>query len=517
MRDPRSGFAKSFRNRSLSRGSVRFLTELRLGAIAAACCCGCAASGNRSPPAASATAPNAETAPGARARAVALSYSAAPGCPGIERYSGHVRARSASVTFEPAGAATADSVDVRIEPEPASNGWLGHVTIAGATALDREVRGTRCEDVVAALALITVLRLEGTDARSTRAASPGSASESATATASSGAPTSTSAREGATAENSAAATTSPSESGAPADPSETPEPTAQAPARAAPSGPSSSTPDPGEVPPSAPELPAPAEPASPRTSASERESSSASREDSAEPAQAAGDGARESARAGDGTPERRTRGTSEAEIAPSMVDESTEGESGSTSTAGRGPSVRVAVAAQLGYATVPTHALEGLVQGELRFGEDMSSWATALSLAYTRSASEVDASELDITLLTARLALCPPAFIDTASVWFRACADVRGGGAHVLITPDDPSLSSGDVWRPWLAVGPALQVGVPLSQHWALRGAFELALQLVRDRFDVLRSVGADETERLTLYRPEAASFELGIGLGYGF
>jgi hypothetical protein len=157
------------------------------------------------------------------------------------------------------------------------------------------------------------------------------------------------------------------------------------------------------------------------------------------------------------------------------------------------------------------------VQGELRFGEDLSSWASTLSLGYARSTSEVEAAEVGITLLTAELALCPPSFVDATSIWIRACAGVRGGGAHVIITPDDPSFPSGDVWRPWLAVRPSLQLGVPVTHGWALRGAFDLAVQLIRDRFSIERDGGAAGRETVTLYRPNAVSFELGFGIGYTF
>jgi hypothetical protein len=96
------------------------------------------------------------------------------------------------------------------------------------------------------------------------------------------------------------------------------------------------------------------------------------------------------------------------------------------------------------------------------------------------------------------------------------CAGVRGGSVHVLITPDDASLGTGDTWRPWIALAPALQVGVPLSERWAIRGVFELAMQLVRDRFGVWRTIGVEQ-EPITLYRPGAVSFEFSLGLGYTF
>jgi hypothetical protein len=148
----------------------------------------------------------------------------------------------------------------------------------------------------------------------------------------------------------------------------------------------------------------------------------------------------------------------------------------------------------------------------------MSSWATTLSLAYARGTSEVAVAKLRITLVTAELALCPPAFIDATRVWLRACAGVRGGPVRFVVTANDPNQDPAAAWRPWLAVGPSLQLGVPLGSRWAMRGVFDLAVQLIRDRFDIERQVDVMGTEeRLTLYRPEAVSVELGLALGYTF
>jgi hypothetical protein len=61
-------------------------------------------------------------------------------------------------------------------------------------------------------------------------------------------------------------------------------------------------------------------------------------------------------------------------------------------------------------------------------------------------------------------------------------------------------------------------VGVTLSERWTLRGLAELAVQLVRDNFDVeLTAADASASRRLTVYRPEALSLELGLGVGYSF
>jgi hypothetical protein len=459
---------------------------------------------------------------------VALNYIAPPECPDERGYASHVRSRSATLSFEPSGGVpSADSVDVRVEPGPTGSGWVGQVNIAGTLALEREVKGERCEDVVAALALITVLRLEG--ASSSSAGVPGSG-------VSGSAPPGSSSVAGSAAPGSAAASSSPAGSGANASTASTPPGASNGPPSSAdaPRAPSDSSerqtsaepsdlatrgasPDESNAaPPVVPAAPARVLPEAPLAEPSgapgsaERRASSAHRD---EVASEDSDAARGS--------ERRTRSTDESEIAASSeaddagVDSS---EPAPPSQPWQWPSVHAGVALQAGYATVPSGALRGLAQAELRLGEHMSSWAGTLSLAYAHGAGDVQAAQLSVTLLTAELGLCPPAFIDTGGVWVRACALARTGVAHVLITPDDESLRPGDVWRPWVALGPSLQLGVPLSQRWVLRGAFELALQLIRDRFDVLRTGGdAADAERVTLYRPEAVSFELGLGLSYNF
>jgi hypothetical protein len=57
-----------------------------------------------------------------------------------------------------------------------------------------------------------------------------------------------------------------------------------------------------------------------------------------------------------------------------------------------------------------------------------------------------------------------------------------------------------------------------LSERWALRGVAELAVQLVRDTYNVgVGPAEAPETESVPLYRPEAVSLEVGAGIGYSF
>jgi hypothetical protein len=446
---------------------------------------------------------------------VGLSYAAPAGCPDVDGYASHVRARSSTLTLEPNGVPSADSVDVKVEPAPGASGWVGRVTIVGAQALDREVRGERCEDVVAALALITVLRLEGVDASATRRAPAGSTANGA---GTSGA----AAADAAATASTRAGESSSSQAGVPPAPGVNPAPAA--PSRPATESNTSAGAAASEEPPTlAPEAAERVEPAPSESAASkERDAGTGAREEQAraERRGAADGSGPDAARAG--VPEPRARASAESELdsSPSGSGDASpdERESAVGSEPRRSPTVSVGAAAQAGYASIPANAFKGLLQGELRLGEGMSSWATTLSFAYARGTSEIEIAKLDITLVTAELALCPPAFIDATRVWLRACAGVRGGGVHFVVTSNDPNQDPGATWRPWLAVGPSLQLGVPLGGRWAVRGVFDLAVQLIRDRFDVERQVEVmDADERLTLYRPQAVSVELGLALGYTF
>jgi hypothetical protein len=176
------------------------------------------------------------------------------------------------------------------------------------------------------------------------------------------------------------------------------------------------------------------------------------------------------------------------------------------------------VAALAGYATVPSGALRATLEGELRIGEGRSAWLSSLSLGYARGNDTAPPGDLGLTLLTLELALCPPSFVAAPSVWISACASVRGGQVRLALTSTDPAFEARDTWRPWLAVGPSLRTGVPLSERWALRGIAQLTVQLVRDTVGVnLVSPDDPQGTLLPLYRPEAMSLELGVGIGYSF
>jgi hypothetical protein len=439
-------------------------------------------------------------------RDVAVSYTAPSGCPGIDGYLSDVRSRATRLNVEPEPLPGAgETVDVIVEPEPGASTWRGRVSITGERALEREVRSERCEDVVAALALITVLRLEGADTSSAVAAgvsaaggtgAPGAAAPSASGAAGGSAGGVPGAPEvpGAVAEPSASepsgsaspdGETAPDESAGPDAPAQ-PEPGENAAEAAGPdeAGPDEAGPGASGAIAAEPELPEPLEPEPsivvPRPEAEE------------EPADEDDDASDD---------------TSDGAAEPEPPSEPW-------------PALEVGLAAYGGYASVPAHAVKATLEGELRFGEGVSSWAVLLSLAYAHGDSPVPSGELGLTLLTAQLGLCPPAFVNEPSVWIRGCASLRGGGLRSTVSSSDPTfLAEFDQhWGPWLAVGPSLSAGVPLSESLALRGLVELAVQLVRDRYNAVQP--NEETgvlEPFVLYEPEALSIELGLGLGYTF
>ncbi|MEY4551341.1 MAG: hypothetical protein RL685_7536, partial [Pseudomonadota bacterium] len=110
---------------------------------------------------------------------VLSSYRAPLGCPDEQQYVSFVESRSQTLQVHSAKAGgAADRLRVRILPDTGSAGWIGELQIEGVHALEREVRGQRCEDVALALALIAVLRLDAKAPTATRLAAPvvGSAS-----------------------------------------------------------------------------------------------------------------------------------------------------------------------------------------------------------------------------------------------------------------------------------------------------------------------------------------------------
>jgi hypothetical protein len=436
---------------------------------------------------------------------VDLTYSAPWDCPGVDGYLSHVRSRATRLNLQPEPGVnpTTDSVDVSVEPEPDAAGWRGRITITGERALGREVRGARCEDVVEALALITVLRLEGADPNAVVVA-PGVSSTGPGASGSaSGEPSNDTVSNGtASNDTEAGQPPAPSTEAAPAPnvaviPSPVPAPGASA----GPEGTAS-----GEPEPAAPEPAPPQQPVEP--GASNREV--VPEPELPEPLAPEPSLAVPSSQSGD---------TDADEDAAADEDDGARAPE-PPSDPWQWPVFEGGVAAYAGYASVPGHAFRASIEAELRFGEGVSSWATLLSLAYARGNSPVPSGELTLTLLTAQLGLCPPAFIVEPSVWLRACASVRGGGLRSTVDSSDPTFIAefDQNWRPWLAVGPSLQAGVPLGEHLVLRGLIELAVQLVRDRYTAERLDEERGTrEPFVVYQPEALSIELGLGLGYAF
>jgi hypothetical protein len=418
----------------------------------------------------------------------------------MEGYLIHVRSRAIrlNVQPEPLASASADAVAVNVEPEPGAGGWYGRISITGERALEREVRGARCEDVVAALALITVLRLdERADASAVApAASPTGASGVAGAA-------------GARAAGGTAVESEPTSPRPESEPSAAAEPPSPEPPGAVPS--------PDETPPSeraaASDRLAPAEqePDEPAPGASAAPSSTPDQE----PLAAAPE------------PELPEPLAAEPSIIVPRSEEDVEADAPEVAEEPEPPAepwhwpaLVGGLAAHAGYASVPGHAFRASLEGELRFGESRASWAALLALEYAHGNSPVISGELALTLLSAQLGLCPPAFIDDPSVWVRACVSVRGGGLRSTVASAEPTFVAefDQNWRPWLALGPTLQAGVPLSERLALRGLAQLAVQLVRDSYYAeLRDEELGMSESFIVYEPEAISIEIGLGLGYTF
>lgn len=470
---------------------------------------GLACGGNGLPPAAPAPAevppvaapapPPPEPAPpeASDVREVALGYSASPECPEREAYLDHVRARATRLRLAPdmEPAPGAERVVVSVAPESPGT-WLGQVSIEGDLALERQVRGERCEDVVAALALITVLRLEGAEASAAALQAVG----------------------GAAGESSTGGPEAGGGEGAPAGaPSQAPveiEPGAieAASPAATPTAPASDEeeekeeeedPSAGGTEGSTPAAPSEEQPAAPSEDQEENAPVDAESAPPAlpEPAPARPPAARAAEPGAPGAPDESAESSA---AAPAPV----------ASRAGSVP-LQTSLGVNVGYVSVPEHALRGELGAELRWGRSVASWATGLSLAFAGASERTAPADLGFALLTAELELCTPG-LGSEGLWLRACGGVRAGALRLSVGPRVPGMERGSVVRPWLALDPSLQLGVRLAEHWTVRGFFELAAQLVRDRFNVLR---VEDSRRgpFTVYRPPALSVEAGAGLSYAF
>ncbi|HWO09074.1 MAG TPA: hypothetical protein VNN80_06330 [Polyangiaceae bacterium] len=437
-------------------------------------------------------------------RTVRLSYLAPSDCPTVDGYLSHVRARSTNLRLEERELPGAgDSVDVRLDPDLAQPGWLGQLRIEGSKPLERDVRGERCEDVVAALALITVLRLEGSEAATTAApagAPGGQASGGAGQAGGEATGAASAAGVGAAAAASAAASAAPS-----------PEPSAR------PAAPAPNPSEPAAAPEPTPSNTSEPPPAEGRTEVDEARGPSADSE-SPGPAPLRPESVAAASAAGGNTadepplePDEPLRVPRSEPLAPSTSDAGARSEPSAPLRARLAPTLAVLV----GYASEPADALELALQGELRYGDTFDSWASPLSLTFAYASERVDEADLRFSLLTAQLGVCPPP-LGEAWAWLRVCGNVRGGGVVVKVSPRIAGDPESTALRPWLAVGPSLELGVPLSERWSLRGVGELAVQLVRDRFGP-EIEGDGGPEFVPLYDTKPVSLEAGLGVGYSF
>jgi hypothetical protein len=179
-----------------------------------------------------------------------------------------------------------------------------------------------------------------------------------------------------------------------------------------------------------------------------------------------------------------------------------------------------ALAAQLGYASAPSQAFQARLQAELKLGPELG-WVAALGLSYSASSERTAAADLGFRLLAAQAELCPVR-VDWARVWLRVCGQLQGGAWHIAVSARDAALETTPSTRLWLALGPSLHAGWPLSQHWSVRALLASSAMLVRDTFEEERVVGGEADEpnvidRSPLYRPPPLSVDLLLGVGYAF
>jgi hypothetical protein len=464
-----------------------------IGAILAAAA-GCAVS---------ASPPNLAPAAATAAAHVLASYRAPLGCPTQREYLDYVASRAVTLQLLPEAQVESALLDgatrvrVRIQPDSASAGWIGALRIEGAQALEREVRGERCQDVAQALALITVLRL---DERAGEA--PGAQ------------PSAAAGRVGAESQSVEPAPAAPL-SGAAAG--------ASAPAAAA--VPEAVTaPAQGTLAQDAPAQESSAAQAEAAAASATAAAAAASAAVSA--AAAAAETTAETATAPvaamePATPEPAAT-TASVAAAPVVALAPVAGgvaaperplDVGAPARQQRGSELQPVLVAQAGYAAAPSHALQAQLLGELRLG----AWVAGLGAGYAAASDANSEADLDFQLFTAQLSLCPLGG-ELSVFWWRACAELEGGALRVSVSARDPSLETQASTRPWFALGPSLQAGWSFARQWALRGAAGGSLMLVRDRFEVKREEGGElRVEYNTLYRPPPLSFDLLLGVGYAF
>lgn len=424
-------------------------------------------------------------------RRMSLLYRAPAACPGPESYVRQVenRATALSIELQASAAQSADTTRVSVGLSESPRGWVGSLDIADGEGLSRTVQGDRCEDVIEALALITVLRLEPSAIAAGEARDAAAASTAPSA----GRAEIASSGEVGSALDAAAARTEPSA----VEPAAT-EPNADDTRAGAQTR---------EVAAPEPEVP----PRDEAAAASSREVGSveplASRASIAavpppEPLEGAG-----------------------GEVVPPALTESEpriDARDEELAVMSPGAPLRLGVAGYVGYASVPSNALELSLQGEIPLGASPG-WSASLIVAYTRGSDENTSGAGTFNLWTAAAQLCGPAVSEPAW-WLQPCASARAGFLKLEFLPSsEQTLSATGATRPWAALGPGFQGGVPLSSDWTLRAMGGLSFILVRDYFEVRRTAPpepgapAPSLPNTPFYRPGALSFELAIGLGHTF
>jgi hypothetical protein len=459
----------------------------------------------------------------ARTRVVAVSYRAPFGCPSPEQFVSSIENRSALLEPElgPNVTGPGDHVRAQIRADPAGPGWLGSILIEGSSPLERAVRGEHCEDVASALALIAVLRLEPERA-------PAASTFDATNPASSNDPSST----GTSAENtapSAAGPPSAATSGGPGDaasastassaplPTTVPVPSSGIPAAdstaaapvTSPSAPSAAPPPSDSAPPNLPPSdwePAPAKDGSAAPSAPSAPSAPGS--DRVSDPEASSPTAPQPDRSSESSP-------SEAQTEPSVAAAVPEPHTNVGSALdGSPPPLLFSLTAAAGYAAAPAPSFEVALGAELRFGDRIESWVAAASLLYRQGSRSSASGDLSLRLIGAELSACPLAFRMGAHAWARMCAELDAGLLAASVSQRELPIEGDDTFRPWLSLGPSLQLGIPLGTRLSLRLLAQAEAVLIRDHFDVAR---LDSSADVILYRSPALSGSLLLGIGYMF
>jgi hypothetical protein len=387
----------------------------------------------------------------ARPRLVRLEYSAPGACPKSDAFARYVEDRSPRLRVEPATSAGSarDGIRASVTLKEAKGRWLGEAVVDGSPA--RRIEGERCADVVSALALIVVLRLDAVaDASESTQPSPATPTPLNAPVSSAGA---------ANVDSERAAT-----------------------------GDSPSIPEQPPRTETAAEAPSP----EPRAAAARRE-----------PARETDD-------------ERRAAAAAPLPRKTLAADEPTR-PAGSTGSSFQDR--QLALTLHAGYATTPSDAIKAALGVELGAGPVQARWSLGLSFAFARGSHASATGDVTLDLLSAELALCPiERSVGVSSVWLRACALLRAGALAVSLSPEQPTLRGDAAWRPWLGMGPSLELGLPLSASWTLRARADVAAHTTRDAFVLERSAPDSNTlERITLYEPELFSLGLSIGTALRF